>query len=237
MKVFNNDWQDILESQFAKTYYKELRKELEKEYWTQNVYPTKYDIFNAYHTTSYQDTKVVILGQDPYHGKGQAHGFSFSVKPRIYLPPSLKNIYKEIEQDMGLKMPFHGCLIEWAERGVLLLNSSLTVRGGTPNSHKDIGWHQFTDATISALNEKTTPVVFILWGNFAQKKQELITNSHHLILKAAHPSPYSADKGFFGCEHFSKANDFLKSTNQEVIAWSLSSIQVVEQKMMKTVNV
>jgi uracil-DNA glycosylase len=192
MAILKNDWAPLLEGEFKKQYYQQLRQNLQKEYQTNVIYPDAFDIFNALHHTSFQDTNVVIIGQDPYHGPGQAHGLSFSVKPGIGIPPSLKNIYKELQGDMGCSIPNNGCLENWAKQGVLLLNSSLTVRAGTPNSHKDLGWEQFTNKVIEILNDRETPVVFILWGSFAQQKQQLITSSKHFIIKSPHPSPLSA---------------------------------------------
>lgn len=224
-KIFENDWQDLLEEEMEKDYYKNLRELLIKEYNTQRIYPDKYDIFNALHFTSYMDTKVVILGQDPYHGPGQSHGLAFSVKKDIRIPPSLRNIYKELKDDLGLEIPDNGYLKKWATQGVLLLNTSLTVRAGEANSHRDIGWEIFTDKIISLLNERKKPVVFILWGNNAKSKEELITNNRHCIIKSFHPSPLSANRGFFGTKPFSKANNFLKSIGEEPIDWQIDNIK------------
>jgi uracil-DNA glycosylase len=183
-----------------------------------------YDIYNALHYTSFKDTKVVILGQDPYHGPGQAHGLSFSVQPGIEMPPSLQNIFKELHNDLGCYLPNHGCLKKWADQGVLLLNTVLTVRQGQPNSHKGMGWEQFTDQVIRILNEREQPVVFILWGRHAQSKKELITGAHHLILESSHPSPMSASRGFFGSRPFSKTNQFLREIGVREIDWQIENL-------------
>ena len=211
--ILKNDWKELLEDEFSKDYYQTLRQFLIEEYKTKKIYPDKYDIFNALHFTPYKDIKVVILGQDPYHGPGQAHGLSFSVNPGVKTPPSLLNIYKELNSDLGCYIPNNGYLKKWADQGVLLLNTSLTVRAGEANSHKNIGWQVFTDKIISLVNEKDDPVVFLLWGNNAIKKKELITNKRHLILTSVHPSPLSASRGFFGSKPFSKINNFLISSS------------------------
>ncbi|MBM6820540.1 MAG: uracil-DNA glycosylase [Clostridium sp.] len=222
--ILKNDWKDLLEDEFNKEYYQTLRNFLTNEYKTKTIYPDKYDIFNALHFTSYKDIKVVILGQDPYHGPGQAHGLSFSVNPGIKIPPSLLNIYKELNSDLGCYIPNNGYLKKWADQGVLLLNTSLTVRAGEANSHKSIGWEIFTDKIISLVNEKEDPVVFLLWGNNAIKKKNLITNKRHLILTSVHPSPLSASRGFFGSKPFSKINNFLISINKKPIDWQIENI-------------
>lgn len=222
--ILKNDWKDLLEDEFNKEYYQTLRNFLTNEYKTKTIYPDKYDIFNALHFTSYKDIKVVILGQDPYHGPGQAHGLSFSVNPGIKIPPSLLNIYKELNSDLGCYIPNNGYLKKWADQGVLLLNTSLTVRAGEANSHKSIGWEIFTDKIISLINEKEDPVVFLLWGNNAIKKKNLITNKRHLILTSVHPSPLSASRGFFGSKPFSKINNFLISINKKPIDWQIENI-------------
>ncbi|MGP1487810.1 MAG: uracil-DNA glycosylase [Peptoanaerobacter stomatis] len=220
MVNIGNSWDDILKDEFEKQYYKDIREFLKKEYSTKTVFPNMYDIFNALKYTPYEDVKVVILGQDPYHGVGQAHGLSFSVKKGITTPPSLKNIYKEIENDLNIEMDkTNGELTSWANQGVLMLNASLTVLKGQPNSHSKIGWEKLTDSIIEKLNYKDTPVVYLLWGRNAQMKENLITNKNHLILKCAHPSPYSANNGFFGCKHFSKTNEFLKNNGLVEINW------------------
>lgn len=222
--ILKNDWKDLLDDEFNKEYYQKLRNFLTTEYKTRTIYPDKYDIFNALHFTSYKDIKVVILGQDPYHGPGQAHGLSFSVNPGIKIPPSLLNIYKELNSDLGCYIPNNGYLKKWADQGVLLLNTSLTVRAGEANSHKSIGWEIFTDKIISLVNEKEDPVVFLLWGNNAIKKKNLITNKRHLILTSVHPSPLSASRGFFGSKPFSKINNFLISVNKNPIDWQIENI-------------
>ena len=221
MVNIGNDWDDILKGEFEKEYYLELRKFLKHEYKTAVVYPSMYDIFIALKYTAYKDVKAVIIGQDPYHGPGQAHGLCFSVKKGVAVPPSLMNIYKELNSDIGFKIPEHGNLQSWAEQGVLLLNAVLTVRAGAANSHKGKGWEIFTDTVIKHLNDKDEPVVFLLWGANAKAKSSMITNPKHLILTAAHPSPLSAYNGFFGCRHFSKTNLFLISNGREKIDWSI----------------
>lgn len=222
MVCIGNDWDCLLKDEFDKPYYQKLRKILANEYRTQTVYPDMYDIFNALKFTSYQNAKVVILGQDPYHGPGQAHGLSFSVKPGVAVPPSLVNIFKELNDDLGCPIPLSGDLTKWAKEGVVLLNASLTVRAHMANSHQALGWQTFTDKIIELLNERETPLVFMLWGNNAKQKMPLITSKKHLILTAPHPSPFSASHGFFGCRHFSKANAFLVDTGQAPIDWNLT---------------
>lgn len=224
MDILKNDWAPLLEGEFQKPYYQRLRKELREEYQTKVVYPDMYDIFNALHFTPFKDTKVVIIGQDPYHGPGQAHGLSFSVKPEVRIPPSLQNIYKELQTDLGCYIPNNGCLVKWAEQGVLMLNAVLTVRAGTPNSHKGLGWEMFTDKVIETLNQRETPVVFILWGSFAQQKQQLITAPQHFIIKSPHPSPLSAHRGFFGSRPFSRANAFLRKIGRQEIDWQIPNL-------------
>lgn len=226
MAILKNDWAPLLEEEFQKSYYLNLRKFLVDEYNHFTIYPDKYDIFNALHYTPYQDTKVVILGQDPYHGPGQAHGLSFSVKPGIAIPPSLKNIYKELADDLGCEIPNHGYLEHWAKQGVLMLNTVLTVRAGRAHSHKGKGWEQFTDRVISLLNQREKPVVFILWGRPAQMKKALITNPHHYFIESPHPSPLSASRGFFGSRPFSKANQFLRENGMEEIDWQIPQLSV-----------
>lgn len=223
-QILKNDWNELLKDEFSKDYYLSLREFLKNEYTTKIIYPDKYDIFNALHYTSYKDLKVVILGQDPYHGPNQAHGLSFSVSPGVKIPPSLLNIYKELNSDLGCYIPNNGYLKKWADQGVLLLNTSLTVRAGEANSHKNKGWEIFTDKIISLINEKTDPVVFLLWGNNAINKKKLITNKQHLILSSAHPSPLSASRGFFGSKPFSKINKFLVSVNKPPIDWQIENI-------------
>ncbi|WP_096437750.1 uracil-DNA glycosylase [Alteribacter populi] len=221
MVNLSNDWQDHLKNEFVQPYYLTLREFLAREYESEKVYPNRQDIFTALQTTSYEKTKVVILGQDPYHGPNQAHGFSFSVKPGVTIPPSLRNIYKELHSDLGCAIPKHGYLKKWAEEGVLLLNSVLTVRAHEANSHKGKGWEQFTDRVIKKLNERDNPVVFIMWGRHAQAKKELITNDNHFIIQSPHPSPFSANRGFFGSRPFSKANACLKEIGCEEIDWAI----------------
>lgn len=223
MSILKNDWSDFLNDEFEKSYYKTLRKFLIQEYNTKTIFPDKYSIFNALHLTSYENTKVVILGQDPYHGEGQAHGLSFSVKFGVKTPPSLLNIFKEISSDIGCYIPNNGNLESWSKQGVLLLNTVLTVVQNQANSHKDKGWETFTDKIIQTLNFKNTPLVFMLWGNNAKQKESLITNKKHLILKSAHPSPLSAHNGFFGNKHFSKANEFLTQNGLDPINWQIEN--------------
>lgn len=222
MVKFGNEWDVLLAEELEKPYYQELRLFLAAEYRNGTVYPNQYDIFNALRYTTYSGVRVVILGQDPYHGPDQAHGLSFSVKQGIQPPPSLVNIYKEIRSDLGIdNLGKHGELTDWAKQGVLLLNAVLTVRAGEANSHKGKGWEQFTDSVIRLLNLREDPIVFLLWGANAAKKQVLITNPCHLILKAAHPSPLSAYNGFFGCRHFSQTNNFLTAHGFAPIDWSI----------------
>lgn len=215
-----NDWDEILEDEFKKEYYLKIREFLKSEYSQRTIFPSMYDIFNALKYTPFRNTKVVILGQDPYHEIGQAHGLSFSVKKGIKIPPSLVNIYKELHTDIGMDIPNHGELTSWAKQGVLLLNATLTVREGQANSHKDIGWAIFTDEIIKKLNMSNSPIVFILWGGNARSKKKYITNSKHLIIESAHPSPLSAYNGFFGSKPFSKANEFLKNNGITTINWN-----------------
>lgn len=223
MKVVNigNDWDEILKDEFSKEYYLRLRQFLKQEYSSYTVYPNMYDIFNALKATAYKDIKIVILGQDPYHEPNQAHGLCFSVKKGVEPPPSLKNIFKEIQAELGIAPPNHGELTKWANQGILLLNTVLTVRRGAANSHKGKGWENFTDAVIKKVNEREKPVIFMLWGGNAKQKLPLITNTKHIVLKAAHPSPLSAYNGFFGCGHFSKANEILREMGEKEIDWSL----------------
>lgn len=220
MFSLGNDWDEVLCSEFEKEYYLKLREFLKTEYSTRRIYPPMTDIYNALRYTTYKDARVVILGQDPYHGPGQAHGLCFSVKPGVALPPSLKNIFKELSAEVGMTIPDSGELTGWARQGVLLLNTTLTVREGLPQSHKGQGWEILTDRIISAMNEKSTPVVFMLWGGNARTKRALITSPQHLVLECAHPSPLSAYNGFFGCGHFKRANEFLEAQGLLPIDWS-----------------
>ncbi|MEE1330730.1 MAG: uracil-DNA glycosylase [Acutalibacteraceae bacterium] len=220
MVRLNNDWDGILNDEWEKPYYRQLHNFLKEEYSTRRIYPDMNDIFNALKYTPFSNTKVCIIGQDPYHGPGQAHGLCFSVKKGVALPPSLVNIYKEITDDIGVAMPPYGDLTGWAKQGILLLNTVLTVRAGSPNSHKDKGWEIFTDRVISELNKKETPVVFLLWGANAERKARIITNPHHKKLITVHPSPLSAYRGFFGCKHFSKTNEILEQNGLKKIEWN-----------------
>ena len=219
MVSLGNDWDLLLKDEFQKDYYLKLREFLKEEYFSKSIYPPMNDIFNALRYTSYKNARVVILGQDPYHGFGQAHGLCFSVKEGIKFPPSLQNIFKELNAEYGIAPPLSGELVGWAKQGVLLLNTTLTVREGVPQSHKGRGWEILTDRIISLMNKKSTPVVFILWGGNARAKKTLITNKNHLVLECAHPSPLSAYNGFFGCGHFIKTNEFLKSQGLDEIMW------------------
>ena len=225
MNFFNNDWDNILGEEFEKDYFKEIINKVEKEYNTQRVYPAKNKIFSCFKLTEYKNVKVVILGQDPYHGEGQAHGLCFSVMPGIPTPPSLVNIYKEIVNDVGGYVPDNGYLVPWARQGVLLLNTVLTVREGSPNSHRSLGWEEFTDAVIKKLNESNDKIVFLLWGNNAKQKASLIDADKHSILYATHPSPLSATHGFFGCKHFSKTNEILVAGGRTPINWQIENIK------------
>lgn len=218
---FNNDWERPIQNELKQDYYHDLRQFLINEYRSCPVYPPARDIFNAFHYTSYSKTKVCIIGQDPYHGPGQAHGLSFSVKPGVQIPPSLLNIYKELSDDLGYPIPHHGCLKKWADQGVLLLNAVLTVRAGQAGSHRNMGWETFTSRMIQALNERQEPVIFILWGRDAQNKRSLITNSRHPIIESPHPSPLSAHRGFFGSRPFSRTNALLTSLGSEPIDWQI----------------
>ncbi len=224
MVKLNNDWDELLKDEFKKEYYLNLREFLKKEYSTRIIYPNMYNIFEALKHTSFKDTKVLILGQDPYHGENQAHGLAFSVQKGVKTPPSLLNIYKELNNDLGCYIPNNGYLIPWADQGVLLLNTALTVRAHEANSHKNIGWEIFTDDIIKLLNTREDPVIFVLWGANARRKKEFIDVSKHYVLEAPHPSPLSASRGFFGCKHFSKINQILNDLGKESIDWQIPNI-------------
>ena len=224
MSGINGDWYEALKEEFKKPYYKKLYDTVNAEYHTRKIFPPAQDIFNAFHLTPLKDVKVVILGQDPYHGDGQAEGLSFSVKPGVDIPPSLVNIYQELHDDLGCYIPNNGYLTKWAKQGVLMLNTVLTVRAHQANSHRGMGWEQFTDAAIRILNEQDRPIVFILWGSPAQKKAQMLNNPKHLILKAPHPSPLSAYRGFFGSRPFSQTNEFLVKNGLEPIDWQIENV-------------
>lgn len=225
MSMLTNDWSLALKDEFNKPYYRDLYRFVKEEYSTKVVYPPADDIFNALHLTPLKDVKVLILGQDPYHNEHQAHGLSFSVLPdQKDIPPSLQNIYKELQEDLGCYIPNNGYLKKWADQGVLMLNTVLTVRAHEPNSHQGRGWENFTDAIIQAVNQKDEPVVYMLWGRPAQSKIPMLTNPKHLILKAPHPSPLSAYRGFFGCRHFSRCNEFLSQNGLEPIDWQIENL-------------
>lgn len=223
-----NDWEQVLEAELNEPYYKQLNAFLTDVYETKTVYPDRSHIFNALQYTPYEQTKVVILGQDPYHGPKQAHGLSFSVQPGVKIPPSLKNIYKELQEDIGCPIPEHGSLLSWAKQGVLLLNTVLTVEEGTPNSHQGLGWERFTDRIIAALNERDKPVVFILWGKHAQQKTGMIRADKHYIIESPHPSPFAARKGFFGSRPFSRTNEYLRLIGSPEIDWCVPELVDVE---------
>ena len=222
--MFQNEWTPFLKEEFQKPYFQQLSAFLRQQYATTNVYPPRLQVFSAFEFTNYSDVKVVILGQDPYHGDGQAHGLSFSVKPGVEAPPSLVNIYKELNEDLGCYIPNNGYLKKWADQGVMMLNTVLTVQAHRANSHRGIGWEEFTDAAIRVLNQQDRPIVFMLWGRPAQSKKALLDNPNHLILEAPHPSPLSAYRGFFGCHHFSQANEFLKEHGLAPIDWQIENI-------------
>ena len=225
MSMISNDWLDSIEDEFKKPYYKELYTFVREEYSKTVIYPPSDEIFNAFHFTPLSKVKVLLLGQDPYHGENQAHGLSFSVpQSQREIPPSLQNIYKELEADIGCYIPNNGYLKKWADQGVLLLNTVLTVRAHNANSHKGHGWEQFTDAVIQAVNAQDRPIVYMLWGKPAQTKISMLNNPKHLVLKAPHPSPLSAYRGFFGCKHFSQANEFLESNGVAPIDWQIENI-------------
>ena len=224
MGAIQNDWLAPLSPEFKKPYYAELYKKVREEYSTCQIFPPADEIFTAFELTPLSEVKVVIIGQDPYHGDGQAHGLCFSVKPEIETPPSLVNIYKELNSDLGCFIPNNGYLTKWAKQGVLMLNTVLTVRAHQANSHRGIGWETFTDAAIRILNEQDRPIVYLLWGKPAQMKKSMLNNPKHLILEAPHPSPLSAYRGFFGCQHFSKTNEYLKENGLEPIDWQIENI-------------
>ena len=224
MPPITNDWQQPLEVEFKKPYYKDLYKKVLEEYRSRQIFPNPDDIFNAFHLTPLKDVKVVILGQDPYHNDGQAHGLCFSVKPDVEVPPSLVYIYKELQDDLGCRIPNNGYLVKWAKQGVLMLNTVLTVRAHQANSHRGIGWEQFTDAVIRAVDAQDRPIVFLLWGRPAQMKKSMLHNPKHLILEAPHPSPLSAYRGFFGCKHFSQTNAFLEKNGLAPIDWQIEDV-------------
>lgn len=223
MGMIQNDWLEPLKPEFSKPYYKELYQKVQEEYNTRQIFPPADDIFNAFDLTPLSEVKVVILGQDPYHDVGQAHGLCFSVKPDVKTPPSLVNIYKELQSDLGCYIPNNGYLEKWAKQGILLLNTVLTVRAHQANSHRGIGWEEFTDAAIRVLDEQDHPIVYLLWGKPAQKKKSMLHNPKHLILTAAHPSPLSAHNGFFGCKHFSQTNAFLEEHGLTSIDWQIEN--------------
>ncbi len=225
MPPITNDWAEPLQKEYKKEYYRKLYDTVNEEYRSGRIiYPAADDIFNAFHLTPLHEVKCVIIGQDPYHNVNQAHGLCFSVKPEVEIPPSLVNIYKELHDDLGCYVPNNGYLVKWAKQGVLMLNSVLTVRAHQANSHQGIGWEQFTDAVMDILNEQDRPIVFLLWGRPAQNKAVRLNNPNHLILKAPHPSPLSAYRGFFGCKHFSKANAFLEEHGLEPIDWQIENV-------------
>ncbi len=224
MVHLGNDWDEVLKDEFQKEYYMKLRAFLKQEYATYKIHPDMYDIFNALKWTSYADTKVVIFGQDPYHGENQAHGLAFSVQKGVQIPPSLLNIYKELQEELGLYIPNNGYLEKWARQGVLLLNASLTVRDSAANSHRGKGWEIFTNEIVTKLNDRADPVIFLLWGNNAKGKMNVITNPVHKILTSAHPSPLSASRGFFGCGHFKRTNELLEEMGKEPIDWQIENI-------------
>lgn len=225
MAMITNDWLPALRAEFRKPYYAQLFQFVKEEYATRVIYPPADDIFNAFHSTPLSQVKVVIIGQDPYHNEGQAHGMCFSVQPQVEIPPSLVNIYQELHDDLGCYVPDNGYLKKWADQGVLLLNTVLTVRAHQANSHQGKGWEQFTDAVIEAVNAQNRPIVFLLWGRPAQMKANMLNNPNHLILKAPHPSPLSAYRGFFGCRHFSQANNFLKAHGIDPIDWQIENVK------------
>ena len=224
MPAISGEWEAALKNEFRQPYYRELYRTVRNEYMTRTIYPPAADLFNAFHLTPLEKVKVVILGQDPYHEEGQAHGLCFSVKPGIEIPPSLANIYQELQDDLGCYIPNNGCLQKWADQGVLLLNSVLTVRAHAAFSHANIGWQTFTDHVLQIVDRLDSPVVYMLWGKPAREKKALLGNPKHLILEAPHPSPLSAYRGFFGCRHFSRANDYLQKNGLEPVDWQIENI-------------
>lgn len=224
MSAISNDWLEPLSSEFKKPYYRKLYHTVLEEYRTHQVFPPADDIFNAFHYTPLHEVKVVVIGQDPYHNLNQAHGLCFSVRPQVDIPPSLVNIYQELHDDLGCRIPNNGCLVKWAEQGVLLLNTVLTVRAHQANSHQNIGWEEFTDSVIRTLDMQDRAIVFLLWGRPAQMKKKMLHNPKHLILEAPHPSPLSAYRGFFGCRHFSKTNEFLEKNGMSPIDWQIEDV-------------
>ncbi len=224
MIPFGNSWDEILKDEFNEPYYLKLREFLKSEYSSKSIFPDMYDIYNAFRYTDYNDVKVVILGQDPYHGEGEAHGLAFSVKPGIAIPPSLRNIYKELRDSLGCYIPNNGYLEKWARQGVLLLNTALTVVKDNPNSHRGIGWELFTDKVIKLLNQREKPVIFLLWGSNAKSKSMLIDRNRHIVLMSVHPSPLSANRGFFGCNHFGLVNEKLYELGETPIDWQIENI-------------
>ena len=225
MAAISNDWLPVLAPEFRKPYYKDLFQFVQTEYQTRQIFPPAQDLFNALHLTPLSKVKVVILGQDPYHGDGQAHGLCFSVRPDVDIPPSLVNIYRELHDDLGCRMPDNGCLTKWADQGVLLLNTVLTVRAHQAGSHRGHGWEQFTDAILRAVNSQNRPVVYMLWGAPAQAKRQMLDNPRHLVLTAPHPSPLSAYRGFFGCRHFRQCNAFLEEHGEKPIDWQIENVR------------
>ena len=224
MPPITNDWVNKLKPEYGKEYYRKLFNFIGREYASRQIFPPKEDIFSALRITPLEKVKCVIIGQDPYHEPGQAHGLCFSVRPGVDIPPSLVNIYKELHEDLGCYIPNNGYLVKWADQGVLLLNAVLTVRAHAANSHQGKGWEEFTDACIRAVNKEDRPVVFLLWGSYAGKKAAMLDNPNHLVLKAPHPSPLSAYRGFFGCKHFSQANEFLTAHGETPIDWQIENI-------------
>ncbi|WP_322924622.1 uracil-DNA glycosylase [Paenibacillus campi] len=222
--MFGNDWDDILKHEMEQPYFQELMSWLDEEYKEHTVYPPRDLLFQALRLTPYHEVKAVILGQDPYHGAGQAEGLSFSVQPSVKVPPSLRNIYIELKEDIGVPVPAHGSLVSWGQHGVLLLNTALTVRAGKPASHRGKGWERFTDTIIRLLNEREQPLVFLLWGNHAAEKEALINTKHHLVIRSAHPSPFAARKGFFGSRPFSRTNAFLQEHSQQPVDWAIPEL-------------